>query len=76
MRLYLGGYFAHFLSTRETWVEMELKEPARLSELIAGLGIPVGDVYLAVVNGELVELQEALVSEQDEVRLYPAVDGG
>ena len=76
MKLYLGGYFAYFLSTRQNWIDVELNGPARLSEVLAGLGIPAGEIYLAVVNGELVDLQEAFVSERDEVRLFPAIGGG
>jgi len=28
------------------------------------------------INGELVDIQDALVTQQDEVRLYPPVSGG
>ena len=40
------------------------------------LGVPIAEVQLAVLNGELVNLSETLVSDDDEVRLYPPVGGG
>jgi sulfur carrier protein ThiS len=76
MRLHLGGQFSFYLPGHPRWVEVELKEPARLSEVLAGLGIPVAEINLAVVNGQIVDLQEAFVSAQDEVKLFPPVGGG
>ena len=57
-------------------MELELKDPTRLSELLAKLEIPLGEVHLVVINGQLVDLREVIVFEQDEVKLYPAVNGG
>jgi sulfur carrier protein ThiS len=76
MRLHLGGYLSFFGSARQEKIEVPLKEPARLSEVLSQLGIPVSEVYLTVLNGDLVTLDETLVSDSDEVRLYPPIDGG
>jgi sulfur carrier protein ThiS len=76
MRLYLGGYLDFYNPQRGSWLEVELNQPSPLSEVLAELGIPMGDVQLFVLNGELVELNEAIVSDQDEVKLFPAVGGG
>ena len=76
MKLYAGGHLDFYLPQRRSRIELELKEPTRLSELLAGLGIPLAEVHLVVVNGELVDLQEVIVFGQDEVKLYPAVNGG
>ena len=38
--------------------------------------IPLGEIYLVVINDEHVELQGASVSNDDEVKLFPAVGGG
>ncbi|MBE3120198.1 MAG: MoaD/ThiS family protein [Candidatus Atribacteria bacterium] len=57
-------------------MEIELVQPTSLREILARLGIPAGEVLLVVINGQLVDLQEAIVSEQDDVKLYPAVSGG
>jgi hypothetical protein len=40
------------------------------------MGIPAGEVHLVVLNGELVESPEVQITNDDVVRLYPAVNGG
>lgn len=76
MKLYAGGLLDFYLPGRRSRMEIELQAPTRLSVVLAGLGIPLAEVHLVVVNGELVELKDVLVSNQDEVKLYPAVNGG
>ena len=76
MKLYAGGYLDLYLPNRSRTVGIELVQPTSLREILAKLGIPAGEVLLVVINGELVDLQEAIVSEQDDVKLYPAVNGG
>jgi sulfur carrier protein ThiS len=48
----------------------------RLLALITSLGLPSGEVAIAVVNGSAVALEEALVSDGDCVQLYPPIGGG
>ena len=76
MILYLGGQFSFYLHGHPPQVELELKEPARLSDILARLGVPVEEIGLAVINDELVDPQAAFVSQQDVVKLYPPVSGG
>jgi sulfur carrier protein ThiS len=76
MKLTLGGQLSYHFPGHPRHLEVQLESPARLEEVLTGLGIPVAEIYLTVINGELVELQTALVSQQDEVKLYPPVDGG
>lgn len=76
MKITLGGQLSYHLPGHPRHLEVQLEAPSRLEEVLTGLGIPVPEIYLVVVNGELVELQTALVSQQDEVKLYPPVDGG
>ena len=76
MRLYLGGYLDFYNPQPGRWLEVELHQPTQMNELLAELGIPIGDAQLFVLNGELVDLKEAIVSEQDEVKLFPPVGGG
>ena len=40
------------------------------------LKIPIAEVQLTVLNGELVEIINLIVKDSDEVRLYPPVGGG
>jgi len=47
-----------------------------LIEILERAGIPLGEVHLVVVNGELEELQRAIIKPADEVKLFSAVGGG
>ena len=76
MKLHLGGNLPFFAPKRQKELEVALQEPARLREVLTELGIPVSEVYLIVLNGEQVILDETLVTNSDEVRLYPPIDGG
>ncbi|MCK5546692.1 MAG: MoaD/ThiS family protein [Rhodospirillaceae bacterium] len=55
---------------------MTLRQHTPLHEVLTELGIPLGDVHLVVINGEVADLRESRVSEQDEVKLFSAVGGG
>ncbi len=76
MKLNLGGQFSFYIPGHPRHVEVELKEAARLIDVLSRLGIPAAEVHLVVINGELVELQEAIVTAADEVKLFPPVNGG
>lgn len=76
MKLYLGGFFSFYIPQRPQWIEIELDSPRLLREVLVEQGIPPGEVSLTVVNRELVELNEVLVTNDDEVRLYPPIGGG
>ena len=76
MKLHLGGQFSFYLPGHPAQVELSLARPVQLTALLAELNIPAAEIHLVVVNGELIELQEAWVTQEDDVRLYPPVSGG
>jgi sulfur carrier protein ThiS len=76
MKLYLGGHFAYYLPDHPHWVEIALPEETRLVEVLAGLDLPLGDVQLVVLNGEVVDLETTIVKDVDQVKLFPPVGGG
>lgn len=76
MRIYLGGHLNFYHPQKDKWLEIKLQQPTRLADILASSDIPSGEVYLAAVNGEQVDLLTAIVEEQDEVRLFPPVGGG
>jgi molybdopterin converting factor small subunit len=76
MKLFLGGQFSLYIPGHPPSVNVNLNESARLREVLLKLGIPVADIHLVVVNGQLVEMEEAVVSDQDEVKIFPPVGGG
>jgi sulfur carrier protein ThiS len=76
MKLYLGGSLAFYAPAKQPNLEVQLNIRTSLTQVISDLGIPIAEVQLAVLNGELVNLNETHVSDDDEVRLYPPVGGG
>ena len=76
MRLHLGGHLNWYDPHKRAWQELSLDGPTRLADLLDRLHVPPGEVTLAVVNGQLVELQQAVVSDHDRVELYPPIGGG
>ena len=76
MKLYVGSYFAFYTSDSNHWVEIEISKPTRLTDIVSKLGIPIAEIQLVVVNDQLVESPNTTVSDDDVVRLYPAIDGG
>ncbi len=76
MKLHLGGQFSFYLPGHPAWVDVDLPEPVLLSEVLLRLGIPPAEVHLAAVNGELVELDTAVVGPGDVARIFPPIGGG
>ena len=76
MKIYTGGQLSFYMPDFSRQLEVPLKEPTRLSEVLANLGIPIAEIYLAAVNGEMVDPHVVMVTQTDDVRLYPPVDGG
>jgi sulfur carrier protein ThiS len=76
MKLHLGGFFSFYVPHSPQWLEIELPSPKPLSQVLDEIGIPIGEVNLIVVNKELVDLPEAIVKNDDEVRIYPPIGGG
>jgi len=76
MKLFAGGHLVFFLPGRRSPVEVSLSSPAPLTVVLAELGIPLGEVNLAAVNGREVDVHEAVVGDEDMVNVISAVDGG
>ena len=76
MKLYLGSYFSFYTSGRNHWIDIELHKPTRLVDIVSKIGIPIGEIYLVVVNDQLYESTNIVLSTDDIVRLYPAIGGG
>jgi sulfur carrier protein ThiS len=76
MKIELDRYFNFYTGTRQSWVEVELDKPTRLSEVLDEVGIPLAEIYLVVLNGEAVDPREAILYAQDRVKIYPPFGGG
>ena len=76
MKLIAGGHLAFFLPGRKSPVEVFVKCPMPLTVVLADIGIPLGEVSLAAVNGQVVDMHKTIVGDEDEVNVVSAVDGG
>jgi len=76
MKLFLGGSLAFHTPTKQPNLVVPLNKIISLTQVISNLGIPIAEVQLTVLNGELVNLEDSFVSDFDVVRLYPPVGGG
>ena len=76
MRIYLGGHLNFYHPQKERWLEVEIRSSTLLTDVLEALGIPPAEIYLAAVDEELVDLNESIVSNENQVRLFPPVGGG
>jgi sulfur carrier protein ThiS len=76
MNLYLGGYLDFYNPQPGNLLVVDLDESTPLVAVLKDLSIPVEEVQLVVINDELVDLATAMVSPQDEVKIFSAVGGG
>ncbi len=76
MRLHLGGHLNFYAADKQSWQELEIPQAMPLKEIVTQLGIPAAEIALAVVNGEMADLECAQVSNADIVQFFPPVDGG
>jgi sulfur carrier protein ThiS len=76
MILYAGGYLTFYTPDQTPEVERVLASPIELRALLMEIGIPVAEVQLVILNGEIVDLTGAQVQNQDLVKIFPGVDGG
>ena len=76
MRIFLGGHLNFYHPKKNKWLEVDLKGPTPLVDILNAAGVPLSEVQLTAINGEVVELREALVTEGDEVKVFSPVGGG
>lgn len=76
MQIYLGAHLNFYHPQKEKLLDINIEQPTQLVEILESAGIPLGEVHMVVINDEIVELQGAVISLQDEVKLFPAVGGG
>ncbi len=76
MRIDFDRYFSFYKPGRDPWVEAPLAAPTHLSDILAGLGIPIAEVHFVIVNGEARNPKDVILSEGDRVKLFPPFGGG
>jgi len=76
VQLHLGGHLSWYDPQKRSRLEVHLPEPIGLTALLQQLGLPAGEIAIAAVNGKPVALEDARVSDDDRVELFPPVGGG
>ena len=76
MKLYAGGHLTFFMPGRRHSLDVPLSGPVPLRDVLGQLGIPLPEVALTAINGELADAETAIVSNADQVRVFSAVNGG
>jgi len=76
MILSTGGYLTFYMPGKRTDLELDLTEPMSLQSILTEVGIPLEEVYLVVINEKIVDWSEAVVVNQDRVKVYSPIDGG
>ena len=76
MRLHLGGHLDWYDARKRAWQDLALAQPILLTDLLAQLGIPAGEVAVVALNRRAVSLAGTIVRDEDRVELYPPLGGG
>jgi hypothetical protein len=77
MQLYLGGHLNYYDSQKRHSIEISLRAPTLLSELLNRMNVPLSEIAVGTLNGEpLVAFDHITLVDADSLRLYPPVDGG
>jgi molybdopterin converting factor small subunit len=76
VKVHLGGHLGFYEPERRANFEVRLAEPTAAIELVRVWGIPAGEVFLATVNNAVVDLDTAIVTDGDQLSLYPPAGGG
>ncbi|MBI5651555.1 MAG: MoaD/ThiS family protein [Chloroflexi bacterium] len=76
MHLHLGGQLSWYDSQKRAQIEIHLREPIALRALLDQLGVPRAEIAIAALDGVAVEIENAIVHDEDRVDVYPPVGGG
>jgi len=55
--------------------EINLTSGATVADAIAAIGVPVDDIGFAIIQGKVVR-KDYMLTDGDDVTLYPAIVGG
>jgi sulfur carrier protein ThiS len=76
VELHLGSYLSWYVPHQPSRLVIHLDEPIALMALVERLKLPPAEIAIAAVNGTLVSLRDASVSDGDQVELHPPNGGG
>jgi molybdopterin converting factor small subunit len=78
VKVHLWGELGFYGPGRRSRFEFRIEGEVRLVEAIRLLGVPVADVAVVGLNGEVVRLDDPTlaVGDGDRLDLFPATSGG
>ena len=76
MRIHLGGHLDWYDPQKRTWLDVPVEGTITLLALAERLGLPPGEIAIAIVNRRAVELETASASDADTVEFFTAIGGG
>jgi len=76
IELHLGGHLAFYAPQKQSRFNVPIDQPTELKVILQKLGVPLAEVAIVAVNGELVDLAASRVNPGDRIELYPPMGGG
>jgi hypothetical protein len=78
VKVHLWGELAFYAPGRRGTFEVRLERPMLLGEALALIGVPVADIGVLGLNGEVVRPDEPGlgVIDEDRIDCYPPTSGG
>jgi sulfur carrier protein ThiS len=76
LEIHLGGHLSFYTPDRRGRFNLVIDRNTTLSSILERLDIPLAEVALAAVNGEMAVIETALVQPGDRIDLYPPMGGG
>ena len=76
MNLFAGGYLSFYMPDKRSSLVLEVTNPRSLRSVLMEVGIPLKEVQLVILNDKIVDLNETVVEDQDQVKVYSPIDGG
>jgi sulfur carrier protein ThiS len=76
IELHLGGHLSFYAPQKQSRFSVPIDQPTDLEAILQKLGVPLAEVAIVAVNGELVDLAATRVNPGDRIELYPPMGGG
>jgi hypothetical protein len=76
MHIHLGGHLSYYHPAKQSWFEHPLDAPLPLNRILEQLGIPQDEIALFILNDEISDLENPLITNDDTLHIYPPSQGG
>ena len=76
MEIHLAGHLNWYDADQRSSFEITIAERCSLLDLLGKLGVPAGEVAIALLNDKQVDVKSAWLENGDRLALYPPAAGG